>query len=145
MSDFLKQQKQKEYNEYVKQVTPTHSLAANMAKAFLTGGVILRRGTGDFECLQRTGDGSGGGRKLDIDAARAAQRPSRPDGTCTRSWQNSAGPEHLSRSPDLRILSRPRRSSIRRKDRCSESAARVLRSQDRCILLTEFSQAGCLE
>ena len=40
MSDFLKQQKQKEYNEYVKQVTPTHSLAANMAKAFLTGGVI---------------------------------------------------------------------------------------------------------
>ena len=46
MSDFLKQQKQKEYNEYVKQVTPTHSLAANMAKAFLTGGAICVVGLG---------------------------------------------------------------------------------------------------
>lgn len=35
-----KQQQQKEYNEYVKQVTPTHSLWANMAKAFLVGGII---------------------------------------------------------------------------------------------------------
>ena len=28
------------YNDYVKQVTPTHSLPANMAKAFLVGGLI---------------------------------------------------------------------------------------------------------
>lgn len=28
------------YNDYVKEVTPTHNLAANMVKAFFTGGVI---------------------------------------------------------------------------------------------------------
>lgn len=35
-----KEKKNQEYNEYVKQVTPTHSLPANMAKAFVTGGII---------------------------------------------------------------------------------------------------------
>ncbi|HJD13553.1 MAG TPA: SpoVA/SpoVAEb family sporulation membrane protein [Candidatus Ruminococcus avistercoris] len=30
----------KEYEKYVKQVTPVHSLPVNMAKAFLTGGLI---------------------------------------------------------------------------------------------------------
>lgn len=33
-------QKQKQYEQYVKEVTPTHSLPLNMAKAFLTGGLI---------------------------------------------------------------------------------------------------------
>ena len=32
--------KQKEYEKYVKEITPTHSLPLNMAKAFLTGGLI---------------------------------------------------------------------------------------------------------
>lgn len=32
--------KQKQYEQYVKQVTPTHSLPVNMLKAFLTGGLI---------------------------------------------------------------------------------------------------------
>ena len=36
----LKAEEQKAYNEYVKEVTPTHSLPKNMAKAFLTGGII---------------------------------------------------------------------------------------------------------
>lgn len=40
MADILKEQKNQKYNEYVKQVTPTHSLPLNMLKAFLTGGVI---------------------------------------------------------------------------------------------------------
>ena len=31
---------QKKYNDYVKQVTPTHNLWWNMAKAFVTGGII---------------------------------------------------------------------------------------------------------
>ena len=30
----------KKYEEYVKQVTPTHSLAKNMVAAFLVGGII---------------------------------------------------------------------------------------------------------
>jgi stage V sporulation protein AC len=32
--------RQKKYEEYVKEVTPVHSLPKNMAKAFLTGGII---------------------------------------------------------------------------------------------------------
>lgn len=35
-----KQQEQKEYEKYVKSVTPTHSLWLQMVKAFLVGGVI---------------------------------------------------------------------------------------------------------
>lgn len=35
-----KQKQQEKYNEYVKQVTPTHNLWINMAKAFVTGGII---------------------------------------------------------------------------------------------------------
>lgn len=35
-----KQRQNQEYNAYVKQVTPTHSLWWNMAKAFVTGGII---------------------------------------------------------------------------------------------------------
>ena len=31
---------QKKYEQYVKQLTPTHSLPLNMAKAFLTGGLL---------------------------------------------------------------------------------------------------------
>ena len=34
----------KKYEEYVKQVTPTHSLAKNMAAAFLVGGIICALG-----------------------------------------------------------------------------------------------------
>ena len=39
-----KEKKNQEYNEYVKQVTPTHSLPANMAKAVVTGGAICLMG-----------------------------------------------------------------------------------------------------
>ena len=33
-------EKQKEYNEYVNQVTPSHNLWLNMLKAFIVGGII---------------------------------------------------------------------------------------------------------
>lgn len=33
-------QQQKEYEQYVKEVTPTHNLAIQMLKAFITGGII---------------------------------------------------------------------------------------------------------
>ncbi|WP_099468665.1 SpoVA/SpoVAEb family sporulation membrane protein [Konateibacter massiliensis] len=36
----MDEKKKKEYNEYVKQVTPTHNLPLNMLKAFITGGII---------------------------------------------------------------------------------------------------------
>lgn len=35
-----KEQKQKEFEQYVKEVTPTHNLGLQMLKAFLTGGII---------------------------------------------------------------------------------------------------------
>ena len=44
MPDIQTQKKQKEYEEYVKQVTPTHNLPLNMAKAFLIGGLICMLG-----------------------------------------------------------------------------------------------------
>ncbi len=39
-SNQKQQERDKRYNEYVKQVTPTHNLFLNMAKAFLVGGLI---------------------------------------------------------------------------------------------------------
>lgn len=42
----MNEAKQREYREYVKQVTPTHSLPAQMARAFLTGGAICALGQG---------------------------------------------------------------------------------------------------
>ena len=40
MNNSIPKEKQKQYADYVKQITPTHSLPMNMAKAFLTGGAI---------------------------------------------------------------------------------------------------------
>ena len=48
-----KEQKAKEYEQYVKQVTPTHSLPMNMAKAFFVGGLICVIGQAIF-CLLYT-------------------------------------------------------------------------------------------
>ncbi len=46
MPDILKERKNKEYNDYVKKVTPKHSLPLNMLKAFVTGGCICVIGQG---------------------------------------------------------------------------------------------------
>ena len=35
---------EKQYNEYIKQITPTHNTFLNMLKAFLTGGIICTIG-----------------------------------------------------------------------------------------------------
>lgn len=40
MKEFIEEEQKQQYNEYVKQVTPTHSLPMQMAKAFVTGGII---------------------------------------------------------------------------------------------------------
>ena len=34
------QKQQKQYQDYIKKITPVHSLGLNMCKAFLTGGII---------------------------------------------------------------------------------------------------------
>ena len=40
MNEIIDQEKKQQYNDYIKQVTPTHNLGAQMAKAFLVGGII---------------------------------------------------------------------------------------------------------
>lgn len=40
MDQQMQEQKNKEYNDYVKRVTPTHNLFLSMVKAFLIGGLI---------------------------------------------------------------------------------------------------------
>lgn len=40
----IQQQRNDEYNDYVKRVTPTHSLPMNMLKAFILGGMICTLG-----------------------------------------------------------------------------------------------------
>lgn len=45
----------KEYEAYVKQVTETHSLPLNMAKAFLTGGIICTIGQTLINVFMSTG------------------------------------------------------------------------------------------
>lgn len=55
MPDILKEKKKKEYKDYVKQVTPTHSLAKNMLKAFVTGGVICVIGQGILDFCTNLG------------------------------------------------------------------------------------------
>lgn len=40
MESFKNEAKKKEYQDYVKQVTPVHSLPVSMMKAFLVGGII---------------------------------------------------------------------------------------------------------
>lgn len=40
MTQQERQQRNEQYNDYVKQVTPTHNLWGNMAKAFVLGGAI---------------------------------------------------------------------------------------------------------
>ena len=51
----MDEMKQKEYQDYVKQVTPTHSLPAQMARAFLTGGLICVLGQGILNYAASTG------------------------------------------------------------------------------------------
>lgn len=50
-----KQREQKEYQEYVKTVTPVHNLWMNMAKAFVTGGVICMIGQGILNYCKAAG------------------------------------------------------------------------------------------
>ncbi len=46
MADIIQEKKNQEYNEYVKKVTPTHSLWTNMWHAFAVGGAICVIGQG---------------------------------------------------------------------------------------------------
>ena len=47
----ISEEQKKEYQKYVKEITPTHSLPMEMGKAFVTGGIICVLG----QFLQNTG------------------------------------------------------------------------------------------
>lgn len=58
-----KKAKQEQYNEYVKQITPTRSLPLQMLKAFITGGLICTLGQFILNICEKNGldkDASGG-------------------------------------------------------------------------------------
>ena len=44
MEEFVEEEKKREFQEYVKEVTPTHNLAKQMINAFLCGGIICTIG-----------------------------------------------------------------------------------------------------
>ena len=46
VKEFIEEEKKKEFQEYVKQVTPTHNLGMQMLNAFLCGGIICTIGQG---------------------------------------------------------------------------------------------------
>ena len=51
----MDQKQQKEYQDYIKQITPTHSLPRQMLHAFLTGGTICMIGQGILTILENMG------------------------------------------------------------------------------------------
>ena len=51
----MDKQQQEDYKKYVKQKTPVHSLPANMAKAFVTGGIICTIGQFIFNYCEKLG------------------------------------------------------------------------------------------
>lgn len=55
MAELKTEEEKKQYEKYVKEVTPTHSLPANMAKAFLVGGLICVLGQIILSYCQRMG------------------------------------------------------------------------------------------
>ena len=46
MTQLASEEEKKQYEAYVKEVTPTHSLLTNMVRAFLAGGLICVLGQG---------------------------------------------------------------------------------------------------
>lgn len=53
MEEKAKQEQQKDFQKYVKQVTPTHNLWLQMLKAFVTGGIICVIGQGILNLATR--------------------------------------------------------------------------------------------
>ena len=51
----MSKEEKKAYQDYVKQKTPVHSLPLNMAKAFVTGGIICVIGQGVLSCCEKMG------------------------------------------------------------------------------------------
>ena len=112
-------EKQQLYEEYVKKVTPTHSLPANMVKAFLVGGLICVSGQAVTEWALAAGmDEKTAGTWCSIALIFLS--------ALTTGMNLYPRQAPLCRSQDLPILWRHRQWNTRKKDRYLESEARYL-------------------
>ena len=72
MKQTEKEKRQQQYEDYVKKKTPVHNVYLNMAKAFLTGGIICVIGQGIYNYCEMIGLSkdhcSNGTFVLDLDA-----------------------------------------------------------------------------
>ena len=119
------------YNDYVKEVTPTHNLVANMVKAFFTGGTICCIGQFLLNTCQGFGldkDTSGSWCSLILVFSSVIL-------TGLNIYPSIA---NWFRSPALPTELPPRRLSSRRRGRSLVLAARFLRSQDRLFCMGFF-------
>lgn len=119
-------EKQQLYEEYVKKVTPTHSLPANMVKAFLVGGLICVSGQAVTEWALAAGmDEKTAGTWCSIALIFLSALTTGMN--LYHGWQNGEEQAPLCRSQDLPILWRhPAVEYPGKKDRYLESEARYL-------------------
>lgn len=118
-------EKQQLYEEYVKKVTPTHSLPANMVKAFLVGGLICVSGQAVTEWALAAGmDEKTAGTWCSIALIFLSALTTGMN--LYPRLQNGEEQAPLCRSQDLPILWRHRQWNTRKKDRYLESEARYL-------------------
>ena len=54
VEEFMKEEEKKNYQDYVKQMTPTHNLPKQMIRAFLCGGIICTLGQGILNYCSNT-------------------------------------------------------------------------------------------
>ena len=121
------EQGKQQYNQYVKDVTPTHELGSQMAKAFMTGGIICCMGQWIINYALSAGldeEAAGSWCSLILVLISAVLTgfnlsPLSLNGAAQARWF---------RLPASPTAWRPRPSSIRRKDRSSASAVRFLPS-----------------
>lgn len=137
MKEEDKQIQNEEYNEYVKQVTPTNNLFGNMVKAFIVGGVICVIGQVILNVAMN---------RFGLDKETAGSWCSMllillsiilTGFNIYPTFAKWGGAGALVPIPWLR-----RQSSSKKRVRCLESDVRYLRSQGRSSSM-EFLQAGC--
>ena len=128
------------YNEYVESITPKHNLAANMAKAFVMGGIICCIGQFILNICKSLGldkEMSGSWCSILLILLSVILTGL----ICIRHLQTGEVPVRSCRSPDLPTVLRHRRSSFRKRDRSLESVVKYLRSRDRSFCMV-FFRAG---
>lgn len=123
MNQEQQKEQQKKYADYVKEVTPTHSLPLNMAKAFLTGGLICVLGQ-IITNFAKSRAGSGDGQEPGVLLSWFSSASFSPDLIFIPKSANSAAPEVWFPSPDLPTPWQHLPLNTKPRDRFSESAAR---------------------